>query len=275
MRVGVGLPNVVPGVSRDDLVTWAHHAEEGPFTSVGVLHRVAYESHDPLDALALVAPETSRVGLVTMVAVAPLYDTERLAKESAAVDEASGGRLVLGLSVGARLEDYRAAGVEHRDRGRRFEEQLVALPDLWEQAGVRVPPVLVGGTADVAFARVARWAHGYVHGGGPPRAFATAARKAHAAWADFDRPGTPALWGQSYFVLGDQDEVARGRAYMRHYYGFTGPFVERIVEDLLTTPQQVAARVRGYAEAGCDELILLPALGHPEQVDRLATVVAG
>jgi hypothetical protein len=33
--------------------------------------------------------------------------------------------------------------------------------------------------------------------------------------------------------------------------------------------------VRGYAEAGCDELVLLPAVNDPEQVDRLADVVAG
>jgi alkanesulfonate monooxygenase SsuD/methylene tetrahydromethanopterin reductase-like flavin-dependent oxidoreductase (luciferase family) len=127
----------------------------------------------------------------------------------------------------------------------------------------------------VAFARVARWGDGYVHGGGPPRAFATAARKARAAWADFDRPGRPALWGQSYFALGDDAEVERGRDYMRDYYAFTGPFVERIVEDLLTTPQQVAARVRGYAEAGCDELVLIPALADPGQVDRLGGVLSG
>jgi hypothetical protein len=45
------------------------------------------------------------------------------------------------------------------------------------------------------------------------------------------------------------------------------------VEGLLTTPQAVAAQVRGYAEAGCDELVLLPAVTDPEQADRLADVV--
>jgi hypothetical protein len=60
---------------------------------------------------------------------------------------------------------------------------------------------------------------------------------------------------------------------MRDYYAFAGPFAEKIAEDLLTTPQDVAARVRGYAEAGCDELVLLPAVGDIEQVDRVADVV--
>lgn len=275
MRVGIGLPNVHPGTSRETILEWARLAEEGPFTSLGVLHRTSWDVHDPLETLAAAAGVTRRVALVTMVAVAPLYETEQLAKSSAEIQRASEGRLVLGLSVGARPEDYEAAGVSTRGRGRRLDELLVALPDLWDELGAEAPTVLVGGTADLAFARMARWSDGYVHGGGPPRAFATAALKSLAAWRDYERPGRPRLWGQSYFVLGDAETAAHARDYMRAYYDFTGPFVERIVEDLLETPQAIAARVRGYAEAGCDELILLPAVSDPEQVHRLAEVLAG
>lgn len=264
----------MPGIQSDDLAEWARRAEAGPFDSVGSLHRAAWDVLDPLDALAVAATTTERVELVTMVAVAPLYGTEQLAARAAEVDRDSGGRLVLGLSVGARREDYEAAGADPRGRGRRLDEQLVALRDRWEEAGARVPPVLVGGTADIAFARMARWSDGYVHGGGPPRALAAAVGKARDAWSEFARPGAPRIWGQSYFALGDEDAVERGRAYMREYYAFTGPFVERIVEDLLTTPQQVAARLRGYAEAGCDHLVLIPTGADPGQVDLLAEVLA-
>lgn len=273
--VGIGLPNVIPGTTTETLVEWARRADRGPFTSLGVLDRRAWDCPDPMEALLAVAPETERVVLATVVVVAPLRTTERLAEEAAEVQAASDGRLVLGVSVGARVEDYEAAGADPRGRGRRLDEQLFRLPDLWEGSGALAPPVLVGGTADVAFARMARFADGYVHGGGPPRAFANAAVKARAAWADFARPGDPRLWGQSYFALGDRDTAARGRAYMRQYYGFTGPFVERIVEGLLTTPQAVAQRVRGYAEAGCDELVMVPAVADPRQVDLLAEVIAG
>lgn len=275
MRVGIGLPNVIPGADPDLVAEWARRAEAGPFASLGALHRAAWDVLDPLESLAACAAITQRVTLATTVAVAPLYETERLAKEAADVDAASGGRLVLGLSVGARREDYEAAGVDPRTRGRRFDGQLVALRDLWEEAGARVPSVLVGGTADIAFARMARWSDGYVHGGGPPRAFAGAAHKARAAWSDHARPRRAAIWGQSYFALGDERTIERGRAYAREYYAFTGPFVERIVEDLLTTPQAVAARVRGYAEAGCEHLVLVPTVAAPEQVDLLAEVLAG
>ena len=274
MRVGVGLPNVHPGTSRETILEWARRAEAGPFESVGVLHRTSWDVHDPLETLAAAAGATSHVRLVTMVAVAPIYETDRLAKEASSIQEVSGGRLVLGVSVGARHADYEAAGVDPRRRGQRLDEQLASLPELWGEAQTR-PSVLVGGSADIAFARMARWSDGYVHGGGPPRGFGGAALKARAAWADYERPGSPQLWGQSYFVLGDEETVAEARSYLRDYYEFTGPFVERIVEDLLETPQQIAARVRGYADEGCDELILLPATTVPEQIDRLAEVLAG
>jgi alkanesulfonate monooxygenase SsuD/methylene tetrahydromethanopterin reductase-like flavin-dependent oxidoreductase (luciferase family) len=278
MRVGVGLPNGIPGTPGAALVDWARRADAGPFTSVGVIDRLAYDCHEPLAALAAAAAVTERVRLVTMAVVGPLRNTALLAKEAATLDALSGGRLTLGLVVGARAEDYEAAGVDHRDRGVRFAEQLAALRDHWEEgpgpkpATPGGPELLVGGTSDVAFGRVARYADGYVHAGGPPRAFARAADRARAAWADAGRPGDPVLWGQSYFALGE-DALDPGLAYMRDYYAFTGPFAEKIAEGLLTTPQQIAAQVRGYAEAGCDELVLLPAVSDPDQVDRLAQVV--
>jgi alkanesulfonate monooxygenase SsuD/methylene tetrahydromethanopterin reductase-like flavin-dependent oxidoreductase (luciferase family) len=274
MRVGIGLPNGIPGTPGELVVEWAARAEAGPFTSVGVIDRLAYDAHEPLACLAAAAALTTRLRLVSMVVIAPLRATGTLASESATIDSLSGGRLTLGLAVGARTDDYRAAGIDHRGRGARFEEQLGQLRDLWEsRPGPKASPeLLVGGGSDAAFARVGRYADGYVHGGGPPRAFSRAAERARTAWTDLGRPGSPVLWGQSYFALGE-DAVARGREYMRDYYAFTGPFAEKIVEGLLTTPQQIAAQVRGYAEAGCDELVLLPTLAEPVQVERLADVV--
>jgi alkanesulfonate monooxygenase SsuD/methylene tetrahydromethanopterin reductase-like flavin-dependent oxidoreductase (luciferase family) len=274
MRVGIGLPNGIPGTPGKAIVEWAARAEAGPFTSLGVIDRVAYDAHEPLACLAAAAAVTERLRLVTMVVIAPLRATGTLAAESATIDSLSGGRLTLGLAVGARTDDYRAAGIEHRGRGSRFEEQLAHLRDLWEsRPGPKASPeLLVGGGSDAAFARVGRYADGYVHGGGPPRAFSRAAERARTAWTDMGRPGSPALWGQSYFALGE-DAATRGREYMRDYYGFTGPFAEKIVEGLLNTPQQIAAQVRGYAEAGCDELVLLPTTADIDQVETLADVV--
>ena len=278
MRIGIGLPTSTPGSSGEGLLAWARRAEDGPFSSLGVVDRLVYDSFDPLVALAAAAAVTSRLTLCTMIAIAPVRRTAILAKQAASIDAVSGGRLVLGVSIGARRDDYEAAGAQYAGRGATLSRQLAELRDIWEDETVGPAPasdggprLLVGGGSGASFQRAARHADGYVHGGGPPRAFASAADKARAAWVEAARPGEPALWGQSYFSLVDP---AAGDAYMRDYYAFTGGFVERIAAGLLTTPEAIREQVRGYADAGCDELVMLPATSNPEELDRLAEVVA-
>jgi alkanesulfonate monooxygenase SsuD/methylene tetrahydromethanopterin reductase-like flavin-dependent oxidoreductase (luciferase family) len=242
---------------------------------VAVLDRVVYDSYEPFAALAAAAGVTERVRLATMIAIGPLRSTALLAKQAASVHGLSGGRLTLGLAVGARTEDYDAAGVEHRGRGQKLAEQLAYLRG--DVDGDRVGPardgieVLVGGLSGQAFARMARYADGYAHGGGPPRAFASAVARAEAAWNDLGRPGRPRLWGQGYFTFGD---VERGNDYLRDYYAFTGPFAEQIVAANPTSARAVKDFVRGYEEAGCDELILFPTVADLAELERLQEVLA-
>jgi alkanesulfonate monooxygenase SsuD/methylene tetrahydromethanopterin reductase-like flavin-dependent oxidoreductase (luciferase family) len=269
------------GASPDLLVEWVRRADAGPFSSLGVVDRTRYHCYEPMTALALAASLTERVGLVTMIAIGPQRNAAALAKEAATIDSISSGRFTLGLGLGARDEDYLALGLPPRGRGDRLEDQLYDIRTVWERRDTelltseRGPGLLVGGGSDVTFLRAARFADGYVHGGGPPRTFERAASRARTAWVEWGRTGDPALWAQGYFALGDEDVVARGRAYMLDYYAFTGPFAERIADGLLTTPQSIAQFVRGYAEAGCDELVLMPAVAEVEQLDRLADVIAG
>jgi alkanesulfonate monooxygenase SsuD/methylene tetrahydromethanopterin reductase-like flavin-dependent oxidoreductase (luciferase family) len=299
MQIGVGLPTTLPGADGDLILNWARQADLGPFTSLAVLDRVVYESFDPLCTLAAAAAVTSRVRLATTILISPLYNTVLLGKMAATIHALSEGRLSLGVAVGARREDYQAAGAPYQSRGSRLVEQLVSLRKQWENEGEasgttpvaataslpNTPPMtttnggdsgpelLIGGLSERTFARVARYADGYVHGGGPPRAFARAAAKACSAWVDAGRPGLPHLWAQGYFALGDEATIARGRQYLAHYYAFTGYFAGRIVDELLTSPQAIAQFARGYADAGCDELVLFPAVAELPQLRRLAEVV--
>ncbi len=275
MNIGVGLPTTTPGASGDLVLEWARRADSGAYSSVAVLDRVVYDSFEPFAALAAAAGATERIRLATMIAIGPLRPTALLAKQAASVHGLSGGRLTLGLAVGARTEDYEAADVEHRGRGRKLAEQLAYLRG--DVDGDRVGParngieVLVGGGSGQAFARMARYADGYAHGGGPPRAFASAAARAEAAWNDLGRPGQPRLWGQGYFALGD---VERGNDYLRDYYAFTGPFAEQIVAANLTSARAIKDFVRGYEEAGCDELVLFPTVSDLDELGRLTEALS-
>jgi alkanesulfonate monooxygenase SsuD/methylene tetrahydromethanopterin reductase-like flavin-dependent oxidoreductase (luciferase family) len=280
MRVGIGLPSTLPETDGSLAIEWARRADAGPFSSLGVLDRLVYDSYDPLATLAAAAAVTQRVLLATTIVIGPLHNDALLAKTAVSIDALSNGRLVLGLAVGARKEDYHAAGITYQTRGKRLSEQLFTLRALWEDGSISPkaaraggPQLLVGGLSDQGFARVARYADGYVHGGGPPRAFARAADKARAAWYDTGRPGKPQLWAQGYFALGNERIEAAGTRYLKDYYAFTGPFAERIAAGLLTSPQAIAQFMRGYEESGCDELILFPTVPDLAQLEQLADIL--
>ena len=278
MDVGIGLPNVVPGTEGDQLIEWARRADSAGFSSLGTIDRIVYPNYEPLVALAAAAAVTERIRLVTMVVIGPVRPAAVLAAQAASLDALSGGRLTLGVSLGARRDDYEAAGASWPGRGAALSGQLAEMRDIWDGTAVGPrpartggPELLVGGGSGASFLRAARYADGYVHGGGPPRAFAAAAERARAAWAEAGRPGRPALWGQSYVALSDREA---GEAYLRDYYAFTGPFAERIAAGLITDPKALAEHVAGYAEAGCDELVLLPGTSALAELEAISTAVS-
>lgn len=274
MQIGVGLPATLPGASARLVLEWARRADEGPFSSLGVFDRVLYDNFEAMTTLAAVAAVTQRIQLAATVVIAPLRSAALLAKQAASVDALSAGRLVLGLGLGARRDDYDVTHSDYRSRGPRLTEMLASMRSYWEGAEIGPQParqggptLLVGGGGGLAMSRMARYADGYIHGGGPPRAFARSAVEARAAWSDLGRPGLPRLWGMGYFALGGADPA--GTEYLKDYYAFTGPFAEKIAAGLLTTPEAIAAFVGGYEDAGCDELLLFPAVPDLGQLEYL------
>ena len=168
MRVGIGLPTTILGADRALILDWARRADEGRFSTLGIFDRFAYDSFEPLTTLA--AAVTARIRLATTILTGSLHNTAMLAKATASLDALSGGRLVLGLAVGDREADYEVAGVEYRSRGRRLSEQLGALRSYWEENTFGPKPtrpggpeLLVGGTSEPVFARMVRYANGYLH----------------------------------------------------------------------------------------------------------------
>jgi alkanesulfonate monooxygenase SsuD/methylene tetrahydromethanopterin reductase-like flavin-dependent oxidoreductase (luciferase family) len=83
MKIGIGLPAYIPNVEGSIILDWARQADNGPFSSLGVLDRLTYGNYEPLVVLAAAAGATKRIRLMTTVLLAPLRNTAMLAKQSA------------------------------------------------------------------------------------------------------------------------------------------------------------------------------------------------
>jgi FMNH2-dependent dimethyl sulfone monooxygenase len=164
----------------------AVRAEELGFDSVWVMDHFWIEfggarrgGHEPLTTLAYVAARTRRVALGTLVLCNTFRHPAQLAREAAAIADASQGRLILGLGAGWSEEEYRANGLPFDHLVSRLEESLLALRPLL--AGERVslqgthlrlenaevlrtapaPPIWVGGHGQRVRRLAARHADGW------------------------------------------------------------------------------------------------------------------
>jgi alkanesulfonate monooxygenase SsuD/methylene tetrahydromethanopterin reductase-like flavin-dependent oxidoreductase (luciferase family) len=273
LDIGIGLPSTIPGIQRDDLLTWAGRAEERGFSSLGTIDRLVYPNLESLVALAAVAAVTERIRLVTDILLLPLRGNGALvAKQTATIDALSGGRLTLGVAPGAREDDYEAAGVPYERRGRAMDEMLHEMKAVWAgekrgDAGAIGPPpareggpeLLIGGLVDISAHRVARFGDGWTMGGGAPDAFAEMAAKVKRAWADAGRDGSPRLVALRYFALG---EGARGTAhsYIHDYYAYLGDIADQLVAGHTHRRgrgQAVPRRLRGGGRRRADLLSVL------------------
>lgn len=288
MKIGIGFPASVPDAKRDAILEWARKADEGPFSSLGIIDRVVYANWEPLIALTAAAAVTQRIRLMTSVLIAPVRDPVLLAKQAATLDAFSGGRLTLGMGVGRREDDYRAVGGNFHRRGRLFEEQLAMMKRAWtgqepldglsapgpEPAQQGGPEILIGGFAPAAIERAGRWANGYLGGGGDPEAARSLYQTVKDAWKTAGRSERPRLVATCGFALGT-DAAERGAAQARNYNQFLGSeAAENAARGILTSPEKLRATVHAMSDLGVDEMMFLPQVHDVEQVDRLADIVS-
>ena len=285
MRIGIGLPNPVLDVPGRLVVAWARRAEERGFSSLATIDRIAYPSYDSLTVLTAAAAVTERIGLLTNILLGPVYSPVLLAKVTASLDRLSDGRLTLGLGVGGRPDDYQLAGRPFDDRGRRFDTDLELLHTAWSGqpvAGSQFPvappatrgriPLLIGGQAELAGPRAARWDAGFTVGGAPPEMAAGAIQEFRKAWEAAGGTGQPRIVALSYFSLGEQ-HTAESLHNLRTYYGFLGDWAEQVAEGAPRTPEAVRQQAAAFEKAGVDELIFDPSVADLDQVDLLADAI--
>ena len=217
MRIGVAPHRLWPDQEKelDAVLQTAVRAEELGFDHVFASgHAVAGDlgvTPDPLVLLAAIAGATRRIGLVTSVLVLPLYNPVVVAHQAATLDRLSGGRFTLGIGTGWDTEEYAAVGVPFAGRGRRTDEQLTVVRQLWRGEGSpRLgvlprteggPQVWIGGGSDAALRRALRFGDAW-HGSGVDAEALTGVRARLDALGDAAGrdPGTLALTAGLFLV---------------------------------------------------------------------------
>ncbi|QKW11244.1 LLM class flavin-dependent oxidoreductase [Streptomyces sp. NA04227] len=281
-----GPPNLGIGLPVDDpalLLDWARRADATPFRTLALLDRLVYDNPEPLVTLALLAGATSRIRVQTEVLLAPLHSTALLAKQTATLDRLAGGRFTLGIGVGGRADDCRAAGVDLRRRGRRLDGQMDVLRRLWAgepydaetgpigplPATPGGPEVLFGGFAPAAVDRVGRWGDGFLGAALPPRYMDGLFRAAEQSWQRHGRTGAPRLVAQVNVAAGPRF-AAEARRNLLRYYAFDAQAERYAADGLLTDPAEIRAAVDAYRAIGADEVMLYCWSTDPDQLDVLA-----
>ncbi len=192
MRIGFAVPVSGSWATPENMARIARGAEELGYHELWTFQRLlhprghamgpTYRSvHDPVVTLAYLAGLTSRVRLGVAVLNMPFASPALMAKQLASLQAVSGGRLDAGLGLGWLPEEFAASGVSFERRGRRAEEYVPLLRRLWTEKTVEhegefyelppvqqdprpsvVPPILLGGAAEVALRRAGRLADGWI-----------------------------------------------------------------------------------------------------------------
>ena len=183
--------------------------------------------HDPFVLFGYLAACTTRVGFSSQVLILPQRQTALVAKQAASLDVLAAGRLRFGIGLGWNPVEYQALGENFHDRGRRFEEQVAVMRQLWSEPHVTVEgryhviddaglnplpaarniPLWFGGHDHRMVERIARLADGWIMLAHAPDqsaldAFANLRAQAEAVGRDPDAIGLE-VWTS----LGDGDDA--------------------------------------------------------------------
>jgi probable F420-dependent oxidoreductase len=171
MRFGFALPQVGSAAGPEGLVMVAKRAEDLGFNSLWVLDRILWPVNprapypigdgslpvkyksvlDPLETLTFAAAHTRRIALATGVLNLPWYNPVLLARRLTTLDILSSGRLRVGFGIGWSPDEYEAVGVTWEERGKRADELIKALKEIWTTDPVdfqgkyyRIPKSFIG-----------------------------------------------------------------------------------------------------------------------------------
>ena len=297
LGVGIALPQTV-GTERVDpggIAEYAQRAEKLGFGSVWVSELLTARVLDPLTLLAHCAAITDGIRLGIAVLLSDLRAPLHIARETATIDQLSGGRLTVGVGLGSKRAVYPAFGLTAERRARRFEEGLQILKRLWEGEAVAHdgfwrlqsmniaplpvqqphPPLWFGARSTAALKRAVRHGDGWIGSGSESaQVFAannrTLTRLLEAAGRD---PRSFATAKRVYVAVDDDDRRARerSRVWFSANYGNPGLADEVVV---VGTPERCAEALEEIRRSGAALLVLNPMFDELDQMEALATEVA-
>ena len=241
----------------------------------------------PTDAwitLAGLARETSRIRLGTLVTSATFRHPGPLAVSVAQVDQMSGGRVELGLGAGWYAEEHAAGGIPFPPLGERFdrlEDQLAILTGMWatpegstfdHQGRAHSVTGSPGLPKPVQTDPISGGVPVIIGGGGPRRTPALAARYA----TEFNTPFVPLDFFRTQIgrVAAACEAIGRDPGSMTNSAALVvccgadetavrrrADAIGRDADELRTngaagTPDEVAATLRTWMDAGADRIYL-------------------
>jgi probable F420-dependent oxidoreductase len=139
VHLGLILPNFDKHASPDGMRAVVEAAAENGFESVWATEHIIVgpegvhpygRVYDPIATLSWIAG-WSELGLGTSIILVPLHHPILLAKQTASLQELSGGRFTLGIGVGWHEDEFRFMGVPFRRRDRRADEAMRVIKALW------------------------------------------------------------------------------------------------------------------------------------------------
>ncbi len=275
MKLGICVPHYGRPIEVGRILEVVRRAEERGLDSVWVTDHVIvprelpiiYRDHmlDPLAVLPWLAGVTQRISLGTSVLILPYRSPIPVAKLLASVDVLSGGRLIFGAAVGWMEGEFAALGVPIRERASRTDEALELIRTLWTQAypevqtrryrlaGVQAspmplqkprPPILIGGSSEGAFRRVARFGDGWHASATDHEAFRRGTEAILRLWKESGRERAP-IWSLRVPVLIEGvHRAAVDMSLLRGRYAIQGS-VANVIEAL-----------RGFQALGCSHVAL-------------------
>jgi probable F420-dependent oxidoreductase len=223
---------------------------------------------EPFSLFSFMAGATTRLGFVTGILILPQRQTALVAKQAATLDVLAGGRLRLGVGNGWNEVEFEALGQDFHTRGRRMEEQIELLRQLWTQplvtfrgrwdtvvaAGLnplpvqRPIPIWFGGHADPVLRRAARLGDGWLPNWRSPDEARPDVERLRGYLAEAGRdPAAFGLEARLPYGDGDFDRLERLLDGWRAL-GATHASLNTMGAGLKTPAEHVAA-VRGFAVA--------------------------